>query len=127
MATLTVNGKSVTLDVPDEMPLLWALRDVLGLTGTKFGCGMALCGACTVHVDGTAGALLRHAGRGGAGKAVTTIEGCRRHAAQPQGAGGLARAQRPAVRLLPERPDHAGRRAAHARRRIPPTRTSTPR
>ena len=51
---LTINGASHTVDVPDEMPLLWVLRDVLGMTGTKFGCGMALCGACTVHIDGVA-------------------------------------------------------------------------
>jgi isoquinoline 1-oxidoreductase subunit alpha len=50
--SLTVNGKSYQVDVPPEMPLLWVLRDSLGFTGTKFGCGMALCGACTVHVDG---------------------------------------------------------------------------
>ena len=54
MATLNINGKTVNADVPDDTPLLWTLRDVLGMTGTKFGCGMALCGACTVHVDGTA-------------------------------------------------------------------------
>ncbi len=52
--SLAVNGKSYEVDVPPEMPLLWVLRDVVGLTGTKFGCGMALCGACTVHVDGVA-------------------------------------------------------------------------
>lgn len=49
---LQVNGRTVTVDVPDETPLLWVLRDELGMTGTKFGCGMALCGACTVHMDG---------------------------------------------------------------------------
>ncbi|MFM9269230.1 (2Fe-2S)-binding protein [Halomonas elongata] len=54
MATLTINGQTHELDVPDEMPLLWALRDVAGLTGTKYGCGMSLCGACTVHLDGEA-------------------------------------------------------------------------
>jgi isoquinoline 1-oxidoreductase alpha subunit len=52
MPRLTINGETHDLDVPDDMPLLWVLRDVVGLTGTKFGCGIALCGACTVHMDG---------------------------------------------------------------------------
>lgn len=54
MITLNVNGERREVDVPPDMPLLWVLRDVLGMTGTKFGCGMALCGACTVHLDGAA-------------------------------------------------------------------------
>src|SRR2546429_8337463 len=54
MIPLDINGKRQTVDLPGETPLLWTLRDELGLTGTKFGCGMALCGACTVHVDGQA-------------------------------------------------------------------------
>lgn len=54
MATLTINGEQHELDVPDNMPLLWVIRDVLGMTGTKFGCGMSQCGACTVHLNGTA-------------------------------------------------------------------------
>jgi isoquinoline 1-oxidoreductase alpha subunit len=54
MVTLTVNGEKREVDVPSDMPLLWVLRDVLHMTGTKFGCGMALCGACTVHLNGNA-------------------------------------------------------------------------
>ncbi len=75
MATLTVNGKSVSLDVPDDMPLLWALRDELHLTGTKYGCGMALCGACTMHIDGMPARACVTTVAAAAGKAVTTIEG----------------------------------------------------
>ncbi|MGR3615399.1 MAG: (2Fe-2S)-binding protein [Paracoccaceae bacterium] len=52
--TLNINGKSHTIDLPDDVPLLWVLRDEIGLTGTKFGCGVAACGACTVHIDGVA-------------------------------------------------------------------------
>ena len=54
MVALTINGERREVDVPSDMPLLWVLRDVLGMTGTKFGCGMAVCGACTVHLDGKA-------------------------------------------------------------------------
>ena len=53
MPTLNINGQDHAFDVPDDMPLLWVLRDVAGLTGTKFGCGVALCGCCTVHLDGS--------------------------------------------------------------------------
>jgi isoquinoline 1-oxidoreductase alpha subunit len=74
MATLSINGESRTLDVPDDMPLLWALRDVAGLTGTKFGCGVALCGACTVHVDGAATRSCVTPVSAVAGKQVVTIE-----------------------------------------------------
>ncbi|HEY3539537.1 MAG TPA: (2Fe-2S)-binding protein [Trinickia sp.] len=74
MATLTINGKVHTLDVPDDMPLLWVLRDVVGLTGTKFGCGIAQCGACTVHLDGAAVRSCVLPVSAVAGKKVTTIE-----------------------------------------------------
>src|SRR5688572_2480361 len=73
--TFSVNGTPQQVDVPAEMPLLWVLRDVLGLTGTKFGCGMALCGACTVHIDGQAVRSCTTVMKSVAGKKVTTIEG----------------------------------------------------
>ncbi|MBC7504760.1 MAG: 2Fe-2S iron-sulfur cluster binding domain-containing protein, partial [Sandarakinorhabdus sp.] len=53
-AVLKINGRPVAVDAPDDMPLLWVLRDIIGLTGTKYGCGIAACGACTVHLDGEA-------------------------------------------------------------------------
>jgi isoquinoline 1-oxidoreductase alpha subunit len=74
MITLIINGRDHTLDVPDDMPLLWALRDVLGLTGTKFGCGIAQCGACTVRVDGQAVRSCVLPVSALAGRKVTTIE-----------------------------------------------------
>ncbi len=73
--TFTLNGRAQRLDVAGEMPLLWVLRDVLGLTGTKFGCGMALCGACTVHVDGQPQRSCVTQISAVAGKRITTIEG----------------------------------------------------
>lgn len=75
MATLLVNGTEYTLDVEAEMPLLWALRDELGLTGTKFGCGIAQCGACTVHVNGNAVRSCVTPVSTVEGQAITTIEG----------------------------------------------------
>ena len=75
MATITLNGESRTLDSTDDMALLWAIRDLAGLTGTKYGCGAGLCGACTVHVDGVAvRSCITTVGEVD-GKAITTIEG----------------------------------------------------
>lgn len=71
---LTINGTKREVDVPSDMPVLWVLRDVLGMTGTKFGCGMALCGACTVHLDGQAIRSCVTPVSAVAGKAITTIE-----------------------------------------------------
>lgn len=74
MIQLSVNGERYELDVPADMPLLWVVRDVLGLTGTKFGCGIAQCGACTVHLDGEAVRSCVLPVGAVAGRAVTTIE-----------------------------------------------------
>ncbi len=75
MISFTLNGKPVQVDVPPTMPLLWVLRDTLGATGTKFGCGAGLCGACTVHVDGEATRSCLADIGSIEGKEVTTIEG----------------------------------------------------
>ena len=112
---------------PTTCRLLWALRDVLGMTGTKFGCGMALCGACTIHIDGAADALLHHAGR--PRSASRRSPPSRRSATRRP----ARRSSRPgsrwtsSVRLLPVRPDHVGRGAAREQSRTRATRTSTPR
>jgi isoquinoline 1-oxidoreductase alpha subunit len=74
MPALTINGSTTNLDVPDDMPLLWVLRDVAGLTGTKFGCGQALCGACTVHLDGQPVRSCVTPVSAAAGKKIVTIE-----------------------------------------------------
>jgi len=75
MIRLEINGKGQNVDLPGETPLLWTLRDELGLTGTKFGCGMALCGACTVHLDGQAVRSCVTPIAAAANKKVVTIEG----------------------------------------------------
>lgn len=75
MIKLTINGKAQEVAAADDTPLLWVLRDTLGLTGTKYGCGMALCGACTVHIDGAATRSCITPLGAVAGKSVTTIEG----------------------------------------------------
>jgi len=75
MVTLTVNGKKMPVDADPDTPLLWVLRDHLNMTGTKYGCGMALCGACTVHVNGQATRSCQTPLSSAAGKRITTIEG----------------------------------------------------
>ena len=81
--TLDVNGKQVSVDVEPDMPLLWALRDELGLTGTKYGCGIAMCGACTVHIDGEATRSCVLPVSAVAGKKITTIEALSKDGTHP--------------------------------------------
>ena len=122
---LNVNGEDVSLEVAPEMPLLWALRDELQLSGTKYGCGVGLCGACTVHVDGKAVRSCMTLVSDAVGKPVTTIEGL-----SPDGkssrAGRLARTQRAAMRLLPGGPDHAGVGSARRKSQSERSRKSSP-
>ena len=75
MANLTINGKNFTLDVEGDTPLLWAIRENVGLTGTKYGCGIAQCGACTVHIDGVATRSCGVTVNDAIGKQITTVEG----------------------------------------------------
>jgi isoquinoline 1-oxidoreductase alpha subunit len=75
MVAFTLNGEAKTLDADPEMPLLWAIRDIVGLTGTKFGCGLAQCGACTVHIDGVPTRSCQTAISDIEGASITTIEG----------------------------------------------------
>ena len=111
MIELTVNGTKHQVDVVPEMPLLWVLRDELGITSPKYGCGVAQCGACTVQIDGKAVRSCQSRIGEIAGKSVVTIEGLAQQGPAP-GSAGLDRASGSAVRLLPDRPDHAGHLAA---------------
>ena len=83
MPTLNVNGKQVNVEVEPEMPLLWALRDELGLTGTKYACGVAVCGACTVHVDGEPVRACVMPVSAVEGKKITTIEALSKDGSHP--------------------------------------------
>ena len=81
--TLTVNGTSHTVDVEADTPLLWVIRDNIGLTGTKYGCGIAKCGACVVHIDGRAARSCTTKASAAVGKAITTIEGLSADSSHP--------------------------------------------
>ena len=83
MIKLTINGQARDVEVAGDTPLLWVLRDTLGLTGTKYGCGMALCGACTVHVDGAPTRSCVTSVESVAGKSITTIEGLSANRSHP--------------------------------------------
>ena len=89
--TLQINGQRHQVDADPEMPLLWVLRDLLRLTGTKYGCGMGICGACTVHEDGSAVRSCQIAISSTAGKNYTTIEGLSINGEHPASARGLKR------------------------------------
>ena len=123
--SFVLNGKNVTLDADPSMPVLWAIREHAGLTGTKFGCGMAQCGACTVHLEGQAvrSCVLPLAGI--AGKHVTTIEGLQSKPAQAVQAAWVSCRCRSAATASPARSCRPPRCSNRTRSR--PTRTSTPR
>ena len=125
MIPLDINGKRQQVDLPGDTPLLWTLRDELGLTGTKFGCGMALCGACTVHVDGQAVRSCITPISAVANKKVVTIEAVGADTVGKALQAAWVDRGRAPVRLLPGRPDHVGGRAAAGARRSRATPRST--
>ncbi len=106
MVSLNVNGKVRRVDVDPSTPLLWVLRDTLGLTGTKFGCGMALCGACTVHLDGEPVRSCSTPASAAVGRKIVDDRGRGRDDRGPQGPGRVDGARRAPVRLLPVGSDH---------------------
>jgi isoquinoline 1-oxidoreductase alpha subunit len=110
--TIKINGADHSVDVDGDTPLLWVLRDVVGMTGTKFGCGMALCGACTVHVDGVATRSCITPIDGIGTSEITTIEAIGATAAGAKIQKRVARPGGRSVRLLPVGPDHVGLGAA---------------
>ena len=110
--TIKVNGNTHSVDVDGDTPLLWVLRDVLGMTGTKFGCGMALCGACTVHVDGVATRSCITPIDSVGNSAITTIEAIGTTAAGARIQKAWLDREVVAMRLLPVGPDHVGFGAA---------------
>ena len=120
----SVNGRTVDAKAEGDTPLLWVIRDEIGLTGTKFGCGVALCGACTVHLDGQPVRSCQTPLSAVAGKKVTTIESLSRNNSA-SAAEGVDRARRAAVRLLPVGPADERGGAARARTGIRAMPTST--
>src|SRR6476620_7333748 len=106
----SVNGMPAEFNGPDDVPLLWVVREHLNLTGSKFGCGIGVCGACTMHIDGVAMRTCVMPVMMADGRQVTTIEGLSHNGDHP--VEGLDRARRPAMRLLPVRDDHGGGVAA---------------
>ena len=122
--SLNVNGQPRRVDVDEDTPLLWVLRDSLGLTGTKFGCGIAACGACTVHINGTAARSCSIPAAAVQDQPITTIEGHRLTAATSRTTGGVDCSSGAAMRLLPVGNDHGGGGPARAETRSPPMKRS---
>ena len=111
MPILAINGRQYTVEAPNDTPLLWVIREQLQMTGTKFGCGAGLCGACTVHIDGEAvRSCQTSAGR--RGRQENHHHRGAQRAQRSSAAEGLDRRAGAAMRLLPVRPDHAGGLAA---------------
>src|SRR2546427_11381929 len=110
MVTLQVNGKTRQADVPPDTPLLWTLRDVLGLTGTKYGCGMALCGACTVHLDGQPIRSCITPVSAVGNSRIVTLAGLGTSDKPHPLSDSLRRGAGAAMRILHQRLDHDGRR-----------------
>ena len=108
MTPVTINGRRHDINLPADTPLLWALRDELGLTGTKFGCGMALCGACTVHLEGQAVRSCMTPLSAAANKKVTTIEAMEADQIGKAVQTAWIEGERAPVRLLPVGTDHVG-------------------
>jgi isoquinoline 1-oxidoreductase alpha subunit len=107
--TINVNGRSYSVNVPGDTPLLWVLRDVLGLTGTKYGCGIEVCHACNVWIDGSAEKCCKLAVKEVTQVKITTIEGLSARWSEPPDTESLDRRAGASVRLLSERNDHACR------------------
>ena len=112
MAALSVNGTTHQVNVDPDTPLLWVLRETIGLTGTKYGCGIAQCGACTVHVDGIAMRSCSVPLSAVDGRKITTIEGLAQNGVLHKVQQAWLETRRAAVRLLPVRHDHGGGGAA---------------
>ena len=123
--SFTINGKPANIDAAPETPLLWVVREHLQLTGTKYGCGVGMCGACTVHLDGRAVRSCQTPVAAVAGKSVTTIEGLSANGDHPLQQAWVATAGA-AMRLLPVRADHAGRRLARGQQKPEPRRHRPP-
>ncbi len=111
MPNLNINGRNMSVEAANDTPLLWVIREQLQMTGTKFGCGAGLCGACTVHVNGEAVRSCQTSISDAVGKKITTIEGSQRQG-RPSVAESMDRRAGPAMRLLSIRTDHAGSLAA---------------